>query len=41
MDSTAISLCMDNDIPIQVFDINIKGNLIKVSNGENIGTIGH
>ena len=39
MDSTAISLCMDNDIPIQVFDINIKGNLIKVSNGENIGTI--
>ena len=41
MDSTAISLCMDNDIPIQVFDINIKGNLIKVSNGENIGTIVH
>jgi len=41
MDSTAISLCMDNDIPIQVFDINIKGNLIKVSNEENIGTIVH
>ena len=39
MDSTAISLCMDNDIPIQVFDINIKGNLIKVSNGEKIGTV--
>ena len=41
MDSTAISLCMDNDIPIQVFDINIKDNLIKVSNGESIGTIVH
>lgn len=39
MDSTAISLCMDNNIPIQVFDINKKGNLMKVSNGEKIGTI--
>ena len=39
MDSTAISLCMDNNIPIQVFDINKKDNLIKVSQGEKIGTI--
>lgn len=39
MDSTAISLCMDNNIPIQVFDINKKGNLMKVSKGEKIGTI--
>ena len=39
MDSTAISLCMDNNIPIQVFDINKKGNLLKVSRGEKIGTI--
>lgn len=39
MDSTAISLCMDNDIPILIFDINKDGNLIKASNGEKIGTI--
>ena len=39
MDSTATSLCMDNDIPILVFDINKKGNLLKAANGEKIGTI--
>lgn len=39
MDLTAITLCMDNNIPIQVFDINKKGNLIKVSKGDRIGTI--
>ncbi len=39
MDSTATTLCMDNNIPILVMDINIKGNLKKVVEGENIGTI--
>ncbi len=39
MDSTAISLCMEENIPIQVFDINKKGNLVKVVTGENAGTI--
>ena len=39
MDSTAISLCMDNNIPILVFNINKKGNLIKATKGEKIGTI--
>ena len=39
MDSTATSLCMDNNIPILVFDINKKGNLLKAANGEKIGTI--
>ncbi len=38
MDTTAISLCMDNDIPIIVFDINKKGNLKKVVEGKTIGT---
>lgn len=38
MDTTATSLCMDNNLPIIVFDINTKGNLAKVINGENIGT---
>ncbi|MBQ7140206.1 MAG: UMP kinase [Bacilli bacterium] len=39
MDSTATSLCMDNQIPILVFDVNKKGNLLKASNGDKIGTI--
>lgn len=39
MDSTATSLCMDNNIPILVFDINVKGNLLKAATGETIGTI--
>lgn len=38
MDTTAISLCMDNNLPIIVFDINKKGNLDKIVNGEEIGT---
>lgn len=39
MDTTATSLCMDNNIPIIVFDINNKGNLKKVVEGKKIGTI--
>ena len=39
MDTTATSLCMDNNIQIIVFDINKKDNLKKIINGENIGTI--
>jgi uridylate kinase len=38
MDSTAISLCMDNHIPIVVFDLNHSGNIKKVIEGEKIGT---
>lgn len=39
MDSTAFSLCMDNHIPIVVFDIFKEGNLRRAINGEKIGTI--
>ncbi|MGE8204053.1 UMP kinase [Heyndrickxia sp. NPDC080065] len=39
MDSTASSLCMDNDIPLIVFSIMEKGNIKRVIMGENIGTI--
>lgn len=39
MDSTATTLCMDNDIPIIVFDINKVGNLKKVVEGKKVGTI--
>jgi uridylate kinase len=38
MDSTAISLCMDNDLPIIVFDSTIRGNVRRVVLGEEIGT---
>ncbi|OES43586.1 UMP kinase [Domibacillus iocasae] len=39
MDSTASSLCMDNDIPLVVFSVMEKGNIKRVVLGENIGTI--
>lgn len=38
MDATAISLCMDNKLPIVVFDLRVKGNLKRVIMGENVGT---
>jgi uridylate kinase len=38
MDSTATSLCMDNHIPIVVFNIDDHTNILKVALGENIGT---
>jgi len=39
MDTTATSLCMDNNIPIVVFNINSKNNLKKIIDGQQIGTI--
>lgn len=39
MDSTAISLCMDNDLPLLVFNLNTEGNFKRVVMGEDIGTI--
>lgn len=39
MDSTATSLCMDNNIPIIVFDLTQKGNIKRAVLGENIGTV--
>ncbi len=38
MDSTASSLCMDNDLPLIVFSIMEEGNIKRVIQGENIGT---
>ena len=37
--STAISLCMDNHIPIVVFNIDAEGNILKAASGEEIGTL--
>ena len=41
MDSTAISLCMDNSLPIIVFNLLRTGNIRKAVAGEPIGTIVH
>ena len=38
MDSTATSLCMDNDLPMIVFDLMTEGNISRVLKGENVGT---
>lgn len=39
MDATATSLCMDNDLPMIIFDMTQRGNIKKVVEGEQIGTI--
>lgn len=39
MDNTAITLCMNNKIPIMVFNIDIPGNIVKACEGENLGTL--
>lgn len=39
MDATAISLCMDNKLPIVVFNLNKEGNIKRVILGEKIGTV--
>ena len=38
MDTTAFTLSQENQLPIIVFDMNKKGNLLKVVSGENVGT---
>ncbi len=38
MDTTAFTLSQENELPIVVFDMNTRGNLLKVVSGENIGT---
>ncbi len=39
MDTTAISLCMDNKVPIIVFNIKTRGNIRRVIEGEKIGSL--
>ena len=39
MDNTAITMCMDNDLPIRVFNITIPGNIARAVRGESIGTL--
>ncbi len=39
MDMTAFTLCQENNLPVLVFDINTRGNLLKALQGEKIGTL--
>ena len=39
MDATAVSLCMENDLPIVVFDLNRPDNITRVATGEPVGTL--
>ncbi|WP_425390409.1 UMP kinase [Ekhidna sp.] len=41
MDMTAFTLCQENNLPIIVFDMNTKGNLLKIVSGEEVGTLIH
>jgi uridylate kinase len=41
MDMTAFTLCKENGLNIIVFDMDTEGNLMKVLQGENIGTLVH
>ena len=41
MDSTAFSLCLDNNVPILVFDLNAEDAILKAVRGEKVGTIVH
>ncbi len=41
MDLTSFTMCKENDMSIYVFDMDTKGNLLKVVEGENIGTLVH
>jgi len=39
MDQTAIALCRENDLPIMVFDMGVRGNILKAVCGETVGTL--
>ncbi len=39
MDRTAIALCRENDLPIRVFDMRVRGNILKAASGESVGTL--
>ncbi len=39
LDSTAFSLCMDNEVPILVFSLNEEGSIRRAILGENVGTL--
>jgi uridylate kinase len=41
MDSSAVVMCRDNNLPIQVFNLNVHGNIMRMAMGEPVGTLIH
>jgi uridylate kinase len=41
MDASAVAMCRDNHLPIVVFDLNVHGNIMRMTRGEPIGTLIH
>ena len=41
MDASAVAMCRDNHLPIVVFDLNVHGNIMRMTMGEPIGTLIH
>jgi len=41
MDATSIAMCRDNKLPILVFNLNVTGNIMRMSRGEPVGTVIH
>jgi uridylate kinase len=39
MDASAVAMCRDNKLPILVFNLNTKGNIMRMSQGETLGTV--
>ncbi len=39
MDATAVVMCRDNNLPLRVFNVNNKGDLLRIINGEDVGTL--
>ena len=39
MDASAVAMCRDNELPILVFNLNVRGNILRMSRGETLGTI--
>ena len=41
MDASAVAMCRDNRLPIVVFNLNVRGNIMRMTMGEPIGTLIH
>jgi uridylate kinase len=41
LDASAVAMCRDNQLPILVFNLNVFGNIMRMSMGEPIGTLIH
>lgn len=39
MDASAVAMCRDNQLPVIVFNLNVPGNIMRVSQGESVGTV--